>query len=350
MSIWPTEPHGGAWQRSWVWLSILTMTALPVGPAVAQAPIRIGAVTGVSAGYDSNVDHRFDAVAAPTVAATGEVELRRRARRTDLRLLYAVTHQRHELETVRTRTTHDARLTLGYSPNRQYSFAINFDSSIGGLSEDRELGTQHGISPRVDVRLGERNRLRMRSIHRLRRFGERSGRDAINHGAGIDYRIGPNGRPTLEFATRYDQTSTDDLRSRFKRWSHRVTFSAPLARNTALSLGARQTTRTYPHRLVQLEPIAELDLLPEEREILEQYTQVELLASIPLDSIPDELLLRWRNLARRDEIWAPYAALTFAPGGFEVRIAYDLEVRLSNDLRRGYSAHSVEVGTRWRLR
>jgi hypothetical protein len=328
----------------------VALVLLAAPPAAGQTPFRLGVGVGLATAYDSNVEHRFDGVAALSVAGAGDLELRRAGRRTDVRLAYAIAHHHYEIEPSRNRTTHDARIGLGYAPSRRYTLSMNLESSIGRLSEDRELGTQHSLTPRLDIRLDERNRLRLRSLHRLRRFGERSGRDVVNHGAGLDYRIGASRQPTLELATRYDQTHTTDPRSRFRRWSHRATFTAPLGSGSTLTLVARQTTRTYPDRHVGLEPIAELDLLPEERRILDHYTDAEPLRSIPFERIPDEVLLRWRDLPRRDEIWAPHAALTLRPAGVELRIAYDLEVRLSNDLRRGYTAHQFELGSRWKVR
>lgn len=182
-------------------------------------------------------------------------------------------------------------------------------------------------------------------MHRIRRFGERSGKDAVNQGLGVDYRVGRSDQPRLEMGSRYDVSATTDPRSEFQRWSHRAMFNAPLARRLDLELGATQTTRTYPKRLVELEPIGSLDLNDEERRLLEHYLP-DNSGSIPFDDMPDDLFLRWRDLPRRDEMWAPTASIALrAANGVQARLAYEMEVRLSNDLRRGYSGHSVELWT-----
>jgi hypothetical protein len=343
--------------RVWFWPRCTCATAvcalvLTSGlPAAAQPPLRLRAGIGVSTAYDSNLDHRFDGAGAASVTGTGDVELRLAGRRTDIRFAYALQRQHYEMEPARDRTAHDIRLSLNYSPSRRYALSTTVESLIGGLSEDQEVGTQHALNPRLDIQLNERNRLRLRSMHRLRHYGERSGRDAVNHGAGVAYRVGASRQPTLELSTRFDRTHTSDLRSQSSRWTHGATFATPLGANAALELSARQTTRVYPHRHIGLEPISELDLLPEERRILEFYSDAgQPTGTIPFDRIPDEELLRWRDLPRRDEIWAPRIALNVRTGAVELLIAYDLESRLSNDLRRGYIAHTIGLGSRWAIR
>jgi len=345
-------PSGNKWPAAGrLPLVSIGLAALAAAPTAGQGQARLGGGVGLATVYDSNLDHRAAAVPGLSTAASGDLDLRYSGRRLGLQLAYVASHYRYEGDPERNRTTHNSRAVLSFTPSAVLLLSVTFEGSFGGLSEDREIGTQYGFVPRVEIRPDGRNRLRLYSLHRERRYGELSGRDVSNHGAGLDYRVGGRGQPTLELGTRYERTLTEDERSRFNRWTHRVTFTAQLSSAAALTLGGYQSTRTYPERLVELEPLSELELLPEERRLLEGYVRDQDIAGTsPFELVPPDQLLRWRDLPRRDEIWAPAASLAMRALGLEVRLAYDLEVRFSNDLRRGYTAHSLGLRTRWRLR
>lgn len=333
-------------------VAALALAAAEPAPGVAQAPrVRFSGGLELATVYDSNLDHQPNAAAGMSMAGLGDLGMRYTGRQLALQLSYRAAHYRYDGNPERNRTTHDARAVLTLAPASRFVLSATLEGSFGGLSEDREPGSQYGISPRLEIRPSDRNRIRFHTLHRVRQFGQLSGRDVVNHGGGVDYRIGARGQPALELGTRYDRTLTDDQRSQFNRWTQRVTFTAPIGSATTLTLGAYQTTRVYPRRFVELEPLADLELLPAELRLLEGYTREPGdAAGSPFADVPADQLLRWRDLPRRDEIWAPTAGLLVRAFGLDMRLGYELEIRLSNDLRRGYTAHAVTFGSRWAVR
>lgn len=306
---------------------------------------------GFATAYDSNVNHRADGAASFVGIGSGGVSLTRRQGALRLDAAYSASLHRYDAIPQKDRTSHDTRATLALALGRRATLAATGEISIGGLSEDREVGSEYTLAPRLDLNLDDRNRVRLHTGYRRRAYGELSGRDAGNVLAGIDYRVGAATGARLEIGTRWDANRSGDTRSRFRRWTHRLRFHAPIGQSVAFAVGARQTTRTYPERFIELEPLAELVLSDAERAALAAYTEdTGPGRHARVGDYPPELFEKWRELPRRDEVWAPQAELTIAATRtLQIELGYEFEARLSNDLRRGYDGHRTTLATRIRF-
>jgi hypothetical protein len=315
------------------------------GPVQLEAALRMGTT------YDTNLEHRPTGAGTFGLGTGGDVRLRLRTGRFAGSLQHAASVYRYEAMPDRNRTNHDSRVVVEFAASSAVTLSTTATASFGGLSEDREVGTAYGLVESLDVEVDGRNRVRFTAGYAQRRYGERSGRDAGNWALGIGYAIGSRAQPIMDIQSKFDRNETEDPRGAFRRWTHRVELRAPLG-SSRLGIGVRRVAREYPQRLVELEEVRDLELAAADMAILDAYEQS---TGRPRGSIPASELLpilseRWRNLPRRDEIWSPLARWTVTPNRtLEIELRYEYEVRLSTDLRRGYSGHTASLSSRLRL-
>jgi hypothetical protein len=298
---------------------------------------------GVTSVYDTNLERRYDGPAALGVQTRALAGLRASGRQLTASLDYALGLNRFDTGGRWNWKSHTARASIA-ARSGPVTLAVTGEYLVGIASEDSEIGNQFGVLPRLELRLGQRNQLRVQAGQRERRFGELGGENADNRFIGADYRIGRSGSATLELGSRFELNDTEDSRSRFRRWTHWLRFFAPFGTGSDLSLELRHYSRVYPERYLSMEspdvlvhpgtalPPGYRDLLPG------RLSQV-----IPW---PDETRDRF---PRHDLVWIPSAAFAQrVAGGVEFRLGYQYEARLSNDLRRDYGGHLITFGTRVR--
>ena len=330
-------------------LVVLAVALFPGGAAARQGmSSQLRGELSLGSTYYTNVEHK------PTGAETVGLELGGRARLQlttgafAANLQHDVSVHRYRVLPDRDRTSHASRLTIDLTASDAVAFRTTAIVSFAGLSEDREVGTEYAVTEAMDVRFDARNRVRFSSGYSKRRYGERSGRNASNWSLGAEYTVGGQDKAALFLASKYDWNVTDEPKSEFRRWTHRVAFRAPLP-GSELAVGISRITREYPYRLVELEEVRDLDLGEVESDVLDDYVRETGTprASIPVAEVLSAFPPRWRDLPRRDEIWSSSAGLTVMPGRtLEIELAYEFEARLSTDLRRGYSGHTLALISR----
>jgi len=302
--------------------------------------LRLGAEAGAGSVYDTNLERRHDGFQSWGWTAAAAANLRAQAGPASLSLGYRVEAHRFDADERWNRVTRLASAITGIRISRVLLLDVTAEHVTGRASEDREIGDEYALLPRLELRPDGRNRIRIRAGYRVRNYGDLGGRDARNRLIGFDYRIGPSGGARVELGSRYEINATDDARNGFHRWTHRVRFNAPLATGTEIAFELYQYSRTYPDRLLSME--APTDLSDEGVDILAGYRDTGAAAGSN-DAMTDQDLF-----PRHDQIWAPSIVLLRAAGPVEVQIAYQFEARLSNDLRRGYTGHTTTVTTRVR--
>jgi hypothetical protein len=320
----------------------LARAQVPV-PRSRAATVRPYLDLGVTSIYDTNLERRHDGPAALGLQIRALAGLRASGRRLTGSFDYALGLNRFDAGGRWNWVSHTARAAFAARLG-PVTLGATGEYLVGIASEDSEIGDQYGVLPRLELRLDDRNRLRVQVGQRKRRFGELGGEDADNRLIGLDYRIGRSGSATIELGSRFELNDTEDSRSRFRRWTHWLRFVAPLGSGTDLSLELRHYARVYPERFLHMESpdvLVDPDSAwpPGYRELQPgQLPQV-----IPW---PDETLGRF---PRHDLVWIPSVSVAWrVAGGLELELRYQYEARLSNDLRRDYGGHLITVGTRVR--
>lgn len=349
MKTWKTIFHDqgcfGACSRNALCTAVGLALCLAEPATARQAGRQLVSVewnAGVHTVYDTNLERRHDGLASFGLVAAAGAGLRAGLGASGAALTYDYALYRYELSEHFNRSAHTVRTNLTIRPARPLLVAATAEYATGSASEDREIGSQLSLIPRVELRAGTRHRLRLQAGYRLRRFGDLSGEDVDNYLVSLDYRLGVSRRPTIELGSRFDTNTDADPRSSFDRWTHRLRFNAPVGAGAELNLGMQQSTRNYPHRLLHME--AGEDLAAEGVEWLARYQDAE--RNWPIPPHPAATL---PGVPRRDEIWMPSLGFIWRTrAGLELELGYQFEARVSNDLRRGYSGHTTTFATRVR--
>lgn len=292
-------------------------------PRVFSLDLRMSGV------YDTNVNHDEDKIESHGVLAGVDARLRSSGRRPFFTLGYRGRVRsfsgtdrwdrlEHKIEALIARQV--GALTL------ETTGAIDFR----GATEDRELGNQYTIRPRVALSLGS-VRLRAYGAYRLRRFEpleEFAGEgdplpldpaDAIDvseentYIAGAEFRWKIGGGQSWEVGYRYEDSDSDNPSRRYYRHRYEAEYRAEFADRAALTLGLQYRPRRYPDLLVEIED-------------------------------PDG---ETGEVVRKDVRWVPYTALAYSlPWGQEVELEYEYQRRTSNDPDEEFEAHRVTLSVR----
>lgn len=324
---------------------VLTDEEAPRRRSRSRSPWRFSLDAALGSLYDTNLQHRHDGVASFGSTAKVGAGVQRRLGPASAGLAYALTVHRYEEDPTRSRESHSARAVVGLVAGPRVALTVTGDASIGGSSEDREIGNEYGLSPRIDLRLGASQRLRLTAARRTRRYEELGGRDAENLSLGVDYRFRSESGAAAEVGSRFEANRAARASSSFTRWTHRARLTVPLAGALVATVEMKQSSRAYPHRHLAVEEPGDVDLTDRQLEVLRRFGDPdEPGAGGGLDDVPPDVLLAWTRTPRSDHIWTPSAALRLPLGfGVELRTAYRFDGRASNDLRRNYGAH------RWAL-
>ncbi|HUF68840.1 MAG TPA: hypothetical protein VMM79_09385 [Longimicrobiales bacterium] len=304
------------------------------GPSFARLGFEL---TGSSV-YDSNLSRSVDRLESWGWTAGGATTLHLERGATALSLEYGVDAHRFGASDRWDRVTQEARATFAGRISDALRVDVMAEHGTGRASEDREIGKEYAVFPRLDVLPDSRSRIRIRGGYRIRDYGDLGGRNARNRLIGVDYRIGASGGAGVEIGTRYEVNVTEEARNRFYRWRHRARFTAPLGRASDIAIALEQQSRRYPERLLSMEPVDQLS--GEARDLLAGYTD----SGIPGGGTGTDP----RTFPRHDQIWKPSLEITYGAGPVEIELGYEFEARLSNDLRRGYDGHTLTLGTRVR--
>jgi hypothetical protein len=250
--------------------------------------------------FDSNIDHEVDAQESLGGVAGVRARLRTSPRRPLLVVEYRGAVKSFSNSSRWDRVEHRFGAILA----RRFG-AVTLetagDLSLRASTEDRELGNQYTVKPRLSVQLGDGGRLRLYGAYRLRVFDPPNSDEEIRFaGAAFRWRAGGN---SLELETRYEDSESDDSRRRYTRWRHSAEYQGKLSDRDLLTLGLEYRPRRFPDELVDSGGFLE---------------------------------------SREDVRWIPSVSLRHRfPLGRELRVEYEYQLRDSNDPDKEYRAHRL---------
>lgn len=206
------------------------------------------------------------------------------------------------------RVSHHARAAYERRLLKPLTFELVGELSIKGSTEDRELGNQYIVSPRVQFRLSKTFRVGLESGYRVKRYADEA-RDATNPYGGVrlTQRLG---RGRWDLGYRYEENHAATERNRYIRSTYSGAFLLPLTSRDSVGVGLKVRSRRY-ERLVRV---------GERR--------------FPLSDVKWTLSPEWVHVLN---------------GALLLRTGYEFEARDANDPGRTYNAHSMvfAVERRW---
>lgn len=174
------------------------------------------------------------------------------------------------------------------------------EAALKGSSEDRDVGNQYIILPRLNYRLDDSRRLRLYGAYRIRRYDTDTDRDAFNRYAGAEIRSDVGSDSRVELGFRYETNSARAARRSYTRRTYHTAYTRSFGDNDTFLAELKYRSQRYDKR--------------------------------PVDEDHDSF--------RHDHRFSPMVEWVHRFGrGFSLIANYDFEYRKSNDPDNGYRDH-----------
>jgi hypothetical protein len=273
----------------------------PASPLERYVSVRLD-FSGV---YDTNIDWEVDPQESVGGVAAFNLRVRTSPRRPLLILSYKGAAKSYTNSSRWDRVEHRFGARLA---KRLGAVAVDMVSEVAfrASTEDRELGNQYYLKPRLALDLSDAVRLRLYGAYRLKAVDPPAADEEIRSvGAELRWKMG---RSSAEVETRYEKSESDEPSRRYTRWRYIAAYEGYLTRQDIIKIQVQYRPRRYSDVLVDVGGVLE----------------------------------------PRDEVrWIP--AVTYRhvfPRGHEFRIIYVYQARESNDPDREFTGHRVTLMTR----
>ena len=291
-------------------VNVAMVVALAAGSAIAPRQARAQVPSGLwsfSAGassvFESNIDRNQENNQSEGLVVGVGGRYQNRAERPTFTALYEIGGHLYAGAPQWDRVSHHLRAAFERRLFKPLTFEAVGEVSIKGSTEDRELGNQYIVSPRLQYRLSRSLRVGLESGYRVKHYEDRA-RNATNPYGGV--RLSQRfGRGRWDLAYRYEENHADAVRSRYVRSTYGGNLVLPLAEQDSIGMELKFRPRRY-ERTVRV---------GEQR--------------VPLRDLKWSLSPEWVHV--------------LGPG-LQFRAGYEFEARGGNDPDRSYNAHSMVVG------
>lgn len=266
----------------------------------------------VSNVYDTNIEHDSTNLGSYGIIVGGTGRFRSRGSRPAVQLEYGIAVHQYTATDRWDRVSQIGRAGVDAPLGKHLLFGVTGEIFLKGSSEDREIGDQYAVLPRIEIRPTDNTRFRIITAYRKRYYGESSGSNATNRYVTFDSRIRLNGG-TLEGAARFEENLPKLTRLRFQRQTFTGRYGWSVGDRSELIAGVEYRPVKYPERTVDIED--------DEGETI-------------------------REEVRRDTRWKPHLIwLREWTRKFRSDLEYEYEWRLSNDPDKRYRGHVLTLTT-----
>lgn len=270
----------------------------------------VSASTFARSVYDSNIEHDRNDLAS--YGFIGGVAARYQSRKVRAPLVATYTVAKHSYTQVNEwdRVSQDLNVAASRRFNPRVTFETIGEISLKGSSEDRDIGDQYIVLPRLNYRLRPSERLRAYGVYRIKRYDIATDRNAVNRYGGLEFRqnVGKGGQ--WETGYRYETNSAQAERQSYTRRTYDTQYTANLPGRNQINGELKYRTQRYDKRAIVIDGQAR---------------------------------------PRMDHRFQPSISLThLLSQRAELDVNYDFENRTSNDPKRGYRDHLVMVSTQYR--
>ena len=266
---------------------------------------------GVTNVYDSNIEHDSTNIGSYGVIVGASGRYRTIRSRPAIQLEYGVAVHEYTATDKWDRVSHLARAGLDMPVGSSLLLGLTGEGYLKGSSEDREIGDQYALIPRIEIRPIDDLRLRVIGAYRRRFFENAPGSNATNKYVTFDSRLRMRS-VTLEGGARFEENRPRTTRFRFFRQTYTGRFTFPLSDDDDLLVGLEYRPVRYPDR--------DVDLEDEDGEEYEEVRQDR----------------RWKPQLRWSRKWTR---------NLVTDLEYEYEMRFSNDPEKRYRGHVITFGT-----
>lgn len=289
-----------------------SLTASPVVQRIRPKRQRFWFENGVTNVYDSNIEHDSTNLGSYGVVVGASGKFRSRSVRPGVHLEYGIAVHQYTATDRWDRVSQIGRAGVDIPVSKALLVGLTGEIFLKGSSEDREIGDQYAILPRVEMRPTGNTRFRIITAYRKRYYGPASGSNAKNRYIIFDSRIRLHSG-TLEGAARFEDQLPKLTRLRFKRQTYTGRYAWLLGDRGELMAGLEYRPVRYPERTVDIED-AEGETIREE--------------------------------IRQDRRWKPELSWTHEwTRNLRTELQYEYEMRFSNDPDKRYRGHVLTLTT-----
>lgn len=267
---------------------------------------------GVTNVYDSNIEHDSTNIGSYGIVVGASGRFRSRGSRPGVQLEYGVAVHEYTATDRWDRVSQIGRAGVDMPLGKLLLVGLTGEIFLKGSSEDREIGDQYAVLPRLELRPTDNMRLRVITAYRKRYYGEASGSNATNKYITFDSRIRLSGG-TLEGAARFEENLPKTTRFRFQRQTYTTRYTWSLGLYGELLAGLEYRPVRYPERTVDIED--------EEGETIREETRQD---------------RRWKPQLRLIHEWTR---------NLRSELEYEYEMRFSNDPDKKYRGHVLTLMT-----
>jgi hypothetical protein len=273
-------------------------------PAEAQWADHFTLETTLSSVFDSNIDHDSDSIDSYGVIVGATAGYRSARLRPAFQLLYGVALHSYSRTDRWDRVSHLGQALLDQPIFGPLRAGVTAEASLNGTSEDRQLGDEFGVLPRVEVRLSDVTLVRLVGALRWRNYDD--GRSTLNRFVALESRVGV-ATGELDLSARFEENESDTPRFRFDRRTYRARYAFPAGGADELRFGLRYSPVVYPERFVE---VGNEDVRRRDR--------------------------KWTPQLRWDREWID---------DLSTELEYEFETRSSTDPNRSYRGHVLTLTT-----
>ena len=206
------------------------------------------------------------------------------------------------------RISHNLSAVLSRRFSKKLIAEVITEAALKGSSEDRDVGNQYIVLPRLNYRLTPGHRLRTYGAYRIRRYDTSADRDAVNRYVGTELRSDIGNDSRLEFGARYETNSARAARRSYTRRTFHTAYTRNVGDSDDFLAGLKYRSQRYDKR-----PVSEDDDNP-----------------------------------RHDHRFSPTVEWGHRfGGGFSLIGNYEFEYRSSNDPDNGYRDHVFALTARY---
>lgn len=269
------------------------------------------AQTHLSAVFDSNIDRNDEEIESYGGVVGLLLQYQRRAGRYRVSGEYETAAHQYTTTDRWNRVSHRVRGLVRRELGDRWNVEAVSELSLRGSSEDRNLGDQLVVEPRVNFALDDDSALRLYGALRVRRFDEEPDQNALNRYLGLEFAQEVGRGREWEVGFRYEFNDAESDRRRYLRRTWHTAFATEIGRRDELEFELKIRARRYTDRYVEVEE---------------------------------------EDVPRQDHRWIPSVEWSRTIWqGLGVAVKYEFETRASNDPDRSYSGHQAAVSLfhRW---
>ncbi|HEX2723014.1 MAG TPA: hypothetical protein VHM24_08850, partial [Gemmatimonadaceae bacterium] len=201
---------------------------------------------------DSNIDRdKEDPVASNGFVAGAVARYQSAEIKPAVQLTYEIANHSYSHSEQYDRVSHNLSALLARKLMSGLTGELIGEVALKGSSEDRDVGNQYIVLPRLNYRIDPARRLRVYGAYRIRRYDVNADRDAFNRYAGSEIRSDVGKDARVEVGFRYETNSARAARRSYTRRTYHTSYTRSLGDNDEILTELKYRSQRYDKRPVE---------------------------------------------------------------------------------------------------